>query len=379
MLNQVLTAEIGDESHRSATEPDYSAISKKPASADFFAGSGLATEGLKDFFDSVWANDICAKKQAVFAANHSPEIFTLDSIENIKGDKLPRHSLSWASFPCQDLSLAGNMGGITSSRSGMVWQWLRILDEMREAPAVLVAENVRGLVSGKNGENYLALHNALLERQYNVGAVLIDAVHWVPQSRPRIFVIAVRKSTDISGFITDSPTWAHPKAIQAIASKATDWTWWNIPAPSTPMHPLEKIIELDAPFDSEETVNHHLSLIPKSHFDKLEAAVKKGQKVFPGYKRIRNGQQVLEVRTDGLAGCLRTPTGGSSRQQLVIYRNGKFGTRLLTVKEAAQLMGAHKYQIPGTYNQGYKAMGDAVVVPVVRHLAEHLLYPLIKK
>lgn len=65
MLNQVLTAEIGDESHRSATEPDYSAISKKPASADFFAGSGLATEGLKDFFDSVWANDICAKKQAV--------------------------------------------------------------------------------------------------------------------------------------------------------------------------------------------------------------------------------------------------------------------------------------------------------------------------
>jgi DNA (cytosine-5)-methyltransferase 1 len=57
--------------------------------------------------------------------------------------------------------------------------------------------------------------------------------------------------------------------------------------------------------------------------------------------------------------------------------DGKLATRLLTVKETARLMGAPgKYKIPGSYNDGYKAMGDAVAVPVARHLAAHLLLPI---
>jgi DNA (cytosine-5)-methyltransferase 1 len=99
--------------------------------------------------------------------------------------------------------------------------------------------------------------------------------------------------------------------------------------------------------------------------------------VFPGYKRTRNGHQVLELRFDNIAGCLRTPGGGSSRQLLVIYSDGLFKTRLLTVREAARLMGVREsYRIEGSYNDGYKAMGDAVAVPVVRYLARHLLAPL---
>jgi DNA (cytosine-5)-methyltransferase 1 len=102
-----------------------------------------------------------------------------------------------------------------------------------------------------------------------------------------------------------------------------------------------------------------------------------GMKVFPGYKRIRNGRQVLELRFDDLAGCLRTPEGGSSRQFLVLCHDGKLQTRLLSVKEAAALMGVRKsYKIPGSYNEGYKAMGDAVAVPPVRHLGRHLLVKL---
>lgn len=108
-------------------------------------------------------------------------------------------------------------------------------------------------------------------------------------------------------------------------------------------------------------------------------AARSGRAVFPGYKRIRNGKQVLELRFDGIAGCLRTPEGGSSRQFLVIKENGSFKTRLLTIKEAAALMGAPKnYKLPGTYNDGYKAMGDAVAVPVSRYLAKNLLAPLVE-
>ena len=168
--------------------------SSKPRCVDFFAGSGLVAEAMKEHFDTIWANDICPKKQNVFAANHPQQIFHLGSIENVNGTDLPDHELSWASFPCQDLSLAGNMKGIKSDRSGMVWQWLRVMDEMAYRPSIVVAENVVGLVSSKSGEHYLSLHKALHDRGYAVGAVMLDAEKWVPQSRPRVFIIGVSKS-----------------------------------------------------------------------------------------------------------------------------------------------------------------------------------------
>jgi len=73
---------------------------------EFFAGSGLVAEGLKDVFKPVWANDICAKKAAVYSANHNANHFHLGSITNVKGQDLPYAPLAWASFPCQDISLA---------------------------------------------------------------------------------------------------------------------------------------------------------------------------------------------------------------------------------------------------------------------------------
>ncbi|MGW7677950.1 DNA cytosine methyltransferase [Shewanella sp. S23-S33] len=347
---------------------------------DFFAGSGLVSEAIKAEFETVWANDICVKKQKVFIANHSPDVFHLDSIEKVSGLDLPIHELSWASFPCQDLSLAGNMNGIMSNRSGMVWEWLRIIDEMSQKPPIVVAENVVGLVSSKQGEHYIALHNSLLSRGYNVGAVMLDAVNWVPQSRPRVFVIGIDKNIPLDGFICDGPNWAHSKAIINVSTKVQNWMWWNLNPPTKRTVGLDELIELDLPFDTEEKVKHNISLIPENHMAKLKDAIKKGHTVFPGYKRIRNGKQVLEIRFDNVAGCLRTPSGGSSRQYLVIYRNGELGTRLLSIKETARLMGAgDTYVIPGSYNQGYKAMGDAVAVPAVRYLSKHLLSPLAKR
>jgi DNA (cytosine-5)-methyltransferase 1 len=94
---------------------------------------------------------------------------------------------------------------------------------------------------------------------------------------------------------------------------------------------------------------------------------------------VENGvkRQRLELRFDGVAGCLRTPAGGSSRQVLVIVEGGAVKTRLLGAREAARLMGApENFKLPGSYNAAYKAMGDAVAVPVARWLAEHLLAPL---
>jgi DNA (cytosine-5)-methyltransferase 1 len=348
---------------------------EKPAFLEFFAGSGLVAHALQPYFKAAWANDNCDKKAAVYLANHGKNHFHLGSIAAVRGSDLPQAALSWASFPCQDLSLAGLTAGIHGERSGLVWEWLRIVDEMPTRPPVLVAENVSGLLSAAGGNHYRALHEALRVRGYRVGAVLLDAVYWVPQSRPRVFVVAVQRGIDIPNFLlAPGPTWVHTGSVIKAAKGVKDWLWWNIPAPPPRQQSLADIIEWEAECHDAESTLRNLSLIPAHHRTKLSAAK---TLIAPGYKRTRKEGQMLELRFDGVAGCLRTPGGGSSRQFLVLKRNGKLSTRLLTVRETARLMGAPEtYRLPGSYNDGYKAMGDAVVTPVARYLAECLLAPL---
>lgn len=347
---------------------------------EFFAGSGLVTEGLKPYFRATWANDICEKKADVYRTNHTDNHFHLGPIADIKGHELPLAPLAWASFPCQDLSLAGWTEGIHGARSGLVWEWLRVIDEMVQRPRILVAENVAGLVSAAGGNHYRALHWALVERGYAVGAMLIDAVRWVPQSRPRVFVVAVDQRLEPPASLTSSgPNWLHNKAICRVANDLEAWIWWSIPEPAPLKQYLSDVIEWQAPLASEETNSRNISLIAPKHLERLNQHTEARAFVVPGYKRTRNGKQVLELRFDNLSGCLRTPEGGSSRQVIVIKKNGELKSRLLTVREAARLMGApDTYKLPGTYNSAYKAMGDAVAVPVARALAKHLLTPLVK-
>lgn len=350
---------------------------RKPAFLEFFAGSGLVSHALAPYFETAWANDISAKKAAVYSANHEPGKFQLGSITDVYGAMLPKAALSWASFPCQDLSLAGLTAGIHAERSGLVWEWLRIIDEACEPIPLLVAENVVGLVSVEGGKHYRILHNKLRERGYVVGALMLDAVRWVPQSRPRIFVVALRKELAVpESLVSQMATWAHTSAIVKAAQGLEDWVWWNLPHPAPRNIDLSDIIEWDAPCDPPEVTARNLALIPDSHrklLDEHETIAA------PGYKRTRQRGQTLELRFDGVAGCLRTPKGGSSRQFLVLKRDGKLSTRLLTVRETARLMGApDTFQLPGSYNDGYMAMGDAVAAPVAAYLAKHLLAPLCK-
>jgi DNA (cytosine-5)-methyltransferase 1 len=124
-----------------------------PTFVDFFAGSGLVTQGAKHACTPVWSNDICPKKAAIYTANHGPGHFHLGSIEHVTGSSIPQGDIVWASFPCQDLSLAGKMGGL-------FWEWLRVLDEMPVRPAVIAPENVVGLLSGNGGGDFRLLYQA---------------------------------------------------------------------------------------------------------------------------------------------------------------------------------------------------------------------------
>ena len=338
---------------------------------EFFAGSGLVSYGLKGMFSPVWANDNSEKKAFVYRSNFVSHHLVLDDIKNISGADLPYAHLSWASFPCQDLSLAGSLGGIDAKRSGLVWEWLRILREAPHRPAILLIENVAGLLSSDQGNNYIRLHYALLELGYNSGAMLIDAVHFVPQSRLRVFILAVKNDVTIPEYLTDTgPNWLHNKSAANLGKSLPGWIWWKADKPRNRRAGLNDIIDFSIPYNKNEV----LQLIPPKHKEKLDSMK---NAVATGYRRTRSGKQCLEVRFDGVAGCLRTPEGGSSKQFLIVKHDGVLNARLLSPREAARLMGApDSFNLPDSYNDGYKAMGDAVVMPVVTFIGEAFLSKL---
>jgi len=128
-----------------------------------------------------------------------------------------------------------------------------------------------------------------------------------------------------------------------------------------------------------------LDMMNPLNLAKVEAAQKAGSRqVGTIYKRTRadgpNGKrtQRAEIRFDDVAGCLRTPVGGSSRQIIMVIDGSQIRSRLLSPREAARLMGLpDTYTLPKNYNDAYHLAGDGLAVPVVRFLAEHLLEPLL--
>jgi DNA (cytosine-5)-methyltransferase 1 len=353
------------------------AASPKPTFLDFFCGSGLVTEALREMFVPVWSNDNSEMKAAVYRVNHGSDYFDARSITDIRGNQVPQAKLSWASFPCQDLSLAGNLDGLKGARSGLVWEWLRVMREMRSRrPPILVIENVTGFVSAERGTNYREVHRALNLLGYKCGVMMLDAARWVPQSRPRIFMVCVPKGWELGPLEDTGPNWLHPDLVLKASKDLPLQVWWKIPVPPPRRTCLNDIIDWEAEHDDEERTRRNLALISEKHRAKLLIELANGFRAAPAYKRTR-GRQVLELRFDGIAGCLRTPEGGSSRQFLVLKKDGRLVTRLITIKEAARLMGApSRYKLPRNYNDAYWALGDAVAVPVVQYLAQHLLAPL---
>jgi DNA (cytosine-5)-methyltransferase 1 len=338
---------------------------------EFFAGSGLVAYGLKGGFRPVWANDICPKKAAVYKANFMAEHFVLDDIKNVSGASLPSAHLSWASFPCQDLSLAGAMGGIDADRSGLVWEFVRILNEMPQKPGLLLLENVIGLLSADDGAHYKKLHKTLVGLGYKCGAVVVDAVHFVPQSRPRVFIIAVRKGVSIPDeLLDDGRNWLHNKAAAKLGMELPDWIWWQAKKPASRNYKINDILDLTLPYDKDNV----LSIIPPAHWERLNGF---DNVVATGYRRTRHNKQCLELRFDGMAGCLRTPEGGSSKQFLVVKTGKEIHARVVSSREVARLMGApDSYKLPESYNDAYKAMGDAVALPVASFICNAFLIKL---
>lgn len=374
----------------------------KPTFFEFFAGGGMAREGLGNDWECRFSNDFDPKKAQTYRANWgkgASDVLRVGDIRDIRPNELPSDvDLFWASFPCQDLSLAGGGAGLKGERSGTFWPFWKIVDELRKlqrAPRFVVLENVCGTLTSHSGADFVAICSALSQSGYRFGAVVIDAALFIPQSRPRLFIVAVRGDQEIpaslAGHESQSPwhTGALLKAYRNLPEVIQEnWVWWKLPAPPRRNTKFIDLIEenpADVTWHSTDQTNQIVAMMSDVNRKKVSDAIQSGGRVVGAlYKRTRyeKGKKVqrAEVRFDDIAGCLRTPAGGSSRQFVVIVDGGRVRTRLISARETARLMGLpDDYVLPERYNEAYHLTGDGLVVPVVRHISESILLPLAKR
>jgi DNA (cytosine-5)-methyltransferase 1 len=367
-----------------------------PGFYEFFCGGGMARVGLEPQWRCLFANDVDPRKSAAYAANWGADSLTVANIASLKASDLPGEAdLAWASFPCQDLSLAGSGAGLSGTRSGAFWGFCAAsaaLKAEHRAPRLIALENVAGALTSKGGADFAAICAALQGLGYRFGALTIDAADFLPQSRPRVFFVAVRRDFAIPARLLSSGAPANHasaslrRAVAALPpALAADWLWWRLPEP--PRANIRLIDCLDAEparwHEPNQTAALVHALSPASRRD-ATAARRSGERTVGAlFRRTRpdgaGGTRVqAEARFDGLAGCLRTPAGGSSRQFLIEVEGAATRTRLINPREAARLMGLpDSFTLPVRMSDALHLVGDGVAAPVVRHLSEHLLLPLL--
>lgn len=375
-----------------ASPNSYAAVPLKTFS-EFFAGIGLMRAGLeKQGWSVTFANDIEPLKHEMYRAHFSngDEHFHLGDVHELRPDKVPSATLATASFPCNDLSLAGAREGLRGKQSSAFWGFIGVLEGMKSRrPPIVLVENVPGFLTSHQGRDFTEALLALNKLGYAVDTFILDAVCFVPQSRQRLFVIGVQQpqpKSESSGVPALVESQIRPKALAQFMFSHPEINWCirSLPAPPVRTTMLTDILEdlkEDAPeWWSRERTKYLLAQMSPRHRRTAQQMID-GRRWSYGtvFRRVRNGKSMAELRTDDIAGCLRTPRGGSGRQILLKAGKGKYFVRLLTPRECARLMGADDFKIDVTLNQALFGFGDAVCVPVVEWIAKFYLNPLVNE
>lgn len=357
----------------------------RPRVAEFFAGIGLVRMALERHgFRVVWANDIEPAKQAMYVGQFGVSDFVLNDVRRVRGHDLPDVDLATASFPCTDLSLAGYRQGLEGEQSGMFWEFARVLREMDgRRPRAVMIENVPSFATSHGGEDLRAAVGALNDRGYWCDLLVVDARHFVPQSRPRLFIIGCSEPLQRQGDFqpsTPRPPWIarfqkkHPELrLQALPL--------DLPEPDgrTLADVVERMPADDGRWWAPERLARFEAELSPIQRARLESMMNgRALSWATAYRRTRAGKPAWEIRADAISGCLRTARGGSSKQAMVEAGQGDVRVRWMTAIEYAWLQGAEDYNLEDvSSNHALFGFGDAVCVPVIAWLAEHYLVPLL--
>lgn len=362
--------------------------------ADFSADVGLHRYALERHGWSVAsANDIDTGKRKMHDAHFrdAASRHGVSNVHHIATSDVPSVTLALASFPCNDLSLAGSRQNSRGSPSAF-WAFARVMDEMgaRRPPLIMLA-NVPGCLTSNRGDDLQNALAALNDLGYSVDLFTLDARHFVPQSGSHVFVIATldtcvhgRPDAPVAGTVAE--TVVRPAAVVSfIASRPQiRWAVRELPDPPELTLTLGDILDDLAPADdawwSDERAKCLLSQMSPKHRAVADAMIA-GDTIAHGAvcRRVHKGGTRAELGADGIAGCLRAPRGGSADQMLFQAGRGSYAVRPFTDRECARLMGVDEVHLDGSLNGTLFGFGDAVPAPVVEWIARYYLDPVVNE
>lgn len=370
-------------------------VTTQLTAAEYFAGIGLIRMGLQLFgWKIVFANDFSPKKFEMYQDffPNAKEHYKVEDIFKLNAAEIPTTTLATCSFPCIDLSLAGNMNGIINgNHSSAFWGFINILKAQGDsAPPFVLVENVPGWLHSSKGRDFRLTVQALNDLGYFCDVFVLDALRFTPQSRLRVFLIGskyVDPETSPDLILNRSKSLLSKQLRESIEmNRDLRWFYNELPEPpSLKKDGLSNIVEhldeTDKRWWSQDETNRHLAMMADSHKERVEKLKSKAEISYRTfYRRRREGMQRAEVRDDDLSGCLRTAIGGSGKQFLIEMGASHLKMRAMTPREYARLQG-----VPDTYNisingvQALTGFGDAVCVSAISWIAKYALNPLAER
>jgi DNA (cytosine-5)-methyltransferase 1 len=378
---------VGERNYR--LSPARSAVGdgKSFIAAEFFAGIGLVRLALERHgWQVAFANDIDPAKAEMYRHNWlNDDHLVVGDIHKLDADEIPTCDLFTASFPCNDLSIAGKWEGLSGKESSAFWGFIDVIRSMgKRKPPLVLLENVVGFLMSNEGKDFEQALLALNALGYSVDVFILNAVHWVPQSRARLFVVGKLDDwNERQTLASESKTRPGALARFINLNQHIRWNIRKLPRLPLPRKRLKDILEDLPPNDphwwNQERADYFMSQFSERHEALAQKMIKgKSYSFATAFRRVRKGKSMAELRADGIAGCLRTPRGGSGRQILLKAGRGKYQVRLLTARECARLQGVpDSYKIDVPLNQALFGFGDAVCVPAIRWIASKYLSKLI--
>jgi DNA (cytosine-5)-methyltransferase 1 len=303
--------------------------------AGLFAGVGGIELGFAQAgFKPVVANEIDERASQTYRANHVHELITQD-INHLDAVDLPTFDILTGGFPCQAFSVAGYQKGFKDPRGNVFWEIIRLIDHHQ--PSVVFLENVKNLGSHDGGKTLRIIRDALTQHGYHVTAKVLNSNKYggVPQNRERIYIVAFKKKKQFQDF--------------------------DFPAPLKRKASLIDFIS----FDKE--VPREFYYEDKYMFPKLVSAMKSQETVYQ-WRR-----QYVRENKSGECPTLTANMGTGGHNVPLVLTD--FGIRKLTPRECFNLMGFPKsFKLPSNMANShlYKQAGNAVVVPVIKRIAENI-------
>jgi len=153
-----------------------------------FAGIGGFDLGFeRNGFEVRWQAEQDKKAQAVLSARF-PTARLYDDVRTVGAATVERVDVICGGFPCQDVSVAGKREGLGGERTGLFWEAVRIIDELKPTWAVL--ENVPGLLSSHGGRDFHTVLSALADLGFRRAYRILDSRYFgVAQRRRRVFIV----------------------------------------------------------------------------------------------------------------------------------------------------------------------------------------------